>query len=129
MTTREIHLATLHGFTAEMSSWAGDFVTDFDWDEIRNDYNEALAKLAPEGVAWGWTEQGVYCYADLDVDPETVYARWREIVFQQLIDFEAIATKHDRLSRVCVCGASYYRGCFCHLTLREFLNSPNKKRV
>lgn len=96
MTDHELHIATALGFTAEFTPWAGDFAADYDWDAIRDDYNDALDELAPEGVNWGWTEQGVYCYADVTADVDAVRDRWTEIQEEGLIDFESIAARHDR---------------------------------
>lgn len=99
MSTTEIRIATVQGFTAEFSPWAGDFADDYDWDAIRADYNAELDKIAPEGVTWGWTEQGVYCYAETTVDPDAVHAAWSEIIDEELIDFENIAAKHDKTQK------------------------------
>lgn len=104
MTQQEIRLPAALGFTAEMSAWAGDYADDFDWDAIRADYNAELDNLAPEGVTWGWPESGPYCYADVNVDPDEVRARWVEITspesgYEQVIDFDAIASRHDKTAK------------------------------
>ena len=95
MTTREITIIE-QGFTTAMADWAGEYADNFDWDAIRADYNAELDRLAPEGVDWGWYEGGVLCTAEISVDAETVHERWAEIQSEQLIDFEGIATRHDR---------------------------------
>ena len=93
-TTREIQITAL-GFTTEMSAWAGDYANDYDWDAIRDAYNTKLAELAPEGVSWGWSESGPWCVADTTLDADDVRQAWTEIMSEQLIDMETIATAHE----------------------------------
>lgn len=94
MTTTEIRIVE-QGFTAAMSPWAAEFAEDYDWDGIRDEYNARLDELAPEGVSWGWSESGPWCYADTSVPAESVHERWAEIQSEQLIDFETIASHHE----------------------------------
>lgn len=102
-TTREIQI-TGQGFTDEFSAWAGEFFDDYDWDAIRDAYNAKLDELAPDGVTWGWSESGPYCYADINLDPVAIRQEWAEAVgvmdpngvyWDSRIDFEAIASAHE----------------------------------
>lgn len=96
-TEHEIRMEAVRGFTQEMSAWAGDFADDYDWVAIREDYNKALSKRAPEGVSWGWTEQGPYCYADIALDPDSVREAWAAAIApggEGGIDFDRIAMRH-----------------------------------
>jgi len=47
-----------------------------------------------------------------------------------LVTFEeARAAVADALEPHCTCGAREYRGCFCNLTIAEFMKSPHAKGI
>lgn len=97
MTTKEIRISG-QGFTAAFTPWAGEFVDDYNWPGIRDEYNVRLQELAPDGVVWGWGESGPCCRARRGVYGGVVLARWHEIQDEELIDFETIARHHETLS-------------------------------
>lgn len=90
--TREIQISGL-SFIDEMSPWAGDFAADFDWDAIEDEFNDELAKRAPEGISWGWRSQP-FAYATMSYEGDEVRDLFTAAI--EAIDFESIATKHEK---------------------------------
>lgn len=71
-------------------SYYGDHAGDYDHDEIRSDYRDAIQAVLPEGVHLALNGQ---LLAELEVADEARAIDWAEI--EEQVDFDAIAERHD----------------------------------
>jgi hypothetical protein len=79
----------------DLTTYAGDFASDYDMDAVHADYVEALDELLPEGIHLYASGDVI---ADVDLADQARGIDWDELTEQ--VDVEAIFKRHDRTAEL-----------------------------